>query len=384
MFKKVLAVVLSSVMALSLIGCGTSKTDAGEVKLGKYKGLVVYHDDVEVTDESYQQMVDYMLSQDTKTETVKKGKVKKDSIVNVDYVGKIEVDGEKVAFDGGAAQDTNINVATNASTEGTTYITGFSSELAGHKVGDEVTTKLKFPDDYGQSTKINDKSIDLSGKDVWFTFTINGIQKSTTPELTDKYVTEKYGTYGVTDLKSFEKYAKEQMRISNIMNKVWNDFKESCEVVSYDKKEEESLQKYYGSYYESQIQQQYGADLTTYLEACSMSEKDWNKQLKETADEQLKEKMIVQAIAEKENLVPEGKDYEAEAATLAEQNSVSVKELESKYGKEEVEYAIIYQKVQKFIAENVDEKEGSEPTTVPETTAAVAETVTEEATTEAK
>ena len=48
-----------------------------------------------------------------------------------------------------------------------------------------------------------------------------------------------------------------------------------------------------------------------------------------------------------------------------------------------MEYAIIYQKVQKFIADNVEEKEGSEPTTVPETST-VADTAAEEATTEAK
>ena len=50
-----------------------------------------------------------------------------------------------------------------------------------------------------------------------------------------------------------------------------------------------------------------------------------------------------------------------------QQNSLSVKELESTYGKTEVEYAVITQRVQKYIAENVTVKEGSEPTTAAET-----------------
>ncbi|MFQ9515759.1 MAG: FKBP-type peptidyl-prolyl cis-trans isomerase [Eubacterium sp.] len=380
MFKKVLAVVLSSAMALALIGCGTkTSVGEGEVKLGEYKGLVVYHDDVEVTDDAYQQTVDYLLSQDTTTELVKKGTVKKDSTVNVDYVGKIEVDGKKVKFEGGEATEQNISLSSDAGS----YIDGFVSSLKGHKVGDKFTEKLKFPKTYTQTTTVNKKTIELAGKDVWFTFTINGIQKSTTPELTDKYAKEKFGIYGVTDVKSFKTYVKNQMRISNIMNKVWSDFVDTCEVVSYDKEEKESLKKTYETNFEAQLQQQYQADLQTYLEACSMSEEDWDKQVTEQVESSLKEKMIIKAIAEKENLIPEGEDYKKEAETLAEQNSASVEELESQYGKDEVEYAIIYQRVQKFIADNVKEKEGSEPTTAAETTKA-AETTAAETTAKAK
>lgn len=367
MFKKGLAVVLSAAMALTLIGCGgTSKTEEGEIKLGEYKGLVVYHDDVEVTDDAYKQTVDYLLSQDTTTEMVKKGTVKADSTVNVDYVGKIEVDGKKVKFDGGEAKEQNINMAS----DGANYIEGFVSSLKGHKVGDKFTAKLKFPKTYTQSTKINNKDVKLAGKDVWFTYTVNGLQKTNTPELTDEYVTKKFGIYGVKDVKSFEKYVREQMRVSNIMGKVWDKFIESCEVVSYNDEEKESLQNTFEENFEAQLQQQYQADLKTYLEACSMSEEDWKKEVKKQVEDSLKQRMAIKAIAEKENLMPKGEDYKKEAETIAEQNSASVEELESQYGKSEVEYAIISQRVQKFIADNVKEKEGSEPTTVAETTKA--------------
>ena len=80
--------------------------------------------------------------------------------------------------------------------------------------------------------------------------------------------------------------------------------------------------------------------------------------------------MVYQALAKKADLVPSDSDYNKEAETLAQQNSLSVKELESTYGKTEVEYAVITQRVQKYIAENVIVKEGSEPTTAAETTEA--------------
>lgn len=367
MFKKSLAVVLSAAMALALIGCGgTSKTDTGEIKLGEYKGLVVYHDDIEVTDEAYQQTVDYFLNQDATTEMVKKGKVKADSTVTVDYSGEIEVNGKKVKFEGGQGKDQNINMAT----DGQRYIENFVSVLKGHKVGDKFTKKLKFPETYGNTTKIDGKEIKLDGKDVWFTYTIKGLQITKTPELTDEYVTKKFGTYGVKDLKSFEEYVKTEMRTANIMQKIWTKFLDSCEVVSYNNNEKESLQTVYEENFKMQLQQQYQVDLANYLEACSMSEEEWKKEVKSQVEDSLKQKMAIRAIADKEKLVPTAADYKTEAETLAEQNSVSVKELESQYGKSEVEYAIMSQRVQKFIADNVKVKEGSEPTTEAPTTEA--------------
>ena len=189
-------------------------------------------------------------------------------------------------------------------------------------------------------------------------------------KLTDKFVKEKFGAYGVTDVKSFEKYAREQMRTSNIMNKVWSNFVASCEVVSYSSTEKESLKKVADANYESQLQSQYGVDLDSYLEAASMSKEDWDNNIMSQVESSLKTKMVYQALAKKADLVPSDSDYNKEAETLAQQNSLSVKELESTYGKTEVEYAVITQRVQKYIAENVTVKEGSEPTTAAETTEA--------------
>ena len=100
------------------------------------------------------------------------------------------------------------------------------------------------------------------------------------------------------------------------------------------------------------------------------SKEDWDNNIMSQVESSLKTKMVYQALAKKADLVPSDSDYNKEAETLAQQNSLSVKELESTYGKKEVEYAVITQRVQKYIAENVTVKEGSEPTTAAETTEA--------------
>lgn len=397
MFKKVLAVGFSAVLALSLVACGGSKDNksksskettkaseseaatvysvkdekikvgSGVIKLADYSQLTVYEDDVKVTDDSYKSQVDYILEQSATYKDTKSAKISSVDKVKVDYSGQIKYKGKKVTFEGGTASDQEIDLGNNSSG----YIDGFTKALEGqHKVGDKFTKKLKFPDTYKNNTKIDGKEVKLAGKTVWFTFTIKSISTKSVPKLTDKFVKEKFGAYGVTDVKSFEKYAREQMRTSNIMNKVWSKFVASCEVVSYSSTEKESLKKVADANYESQLKAQYGVDLDSYLEAASMSKEDWDNNIMSQVESSLKTKMVYQALAKKADLVPSDSDYNKEAETLAQQNSLSVKELESKYGKTEVEYAVITQRVQKYIAENVTVKEGSEPTTAAETTEA--------------
>ena len=63
-------------------------------------------------------------------------------VVNIDYTGKIN---GKV-FSGGEAKDYNLAIGSNS------FIEGFETGLIGKKAGTTATLKLKFPDDYGQTS----------------------------------------------------------------------------------------------------------------------------------------------------------------------------------------------------------------------------------------
>lgn len=387
MFKKVLAVALSATMALSLIGCGSSKTsevktDYGTISLAEYKGLTAYEDDIAVTDEEIQSSIDSDLSSHSTTETVKKGTVKDDSSVKFNFTGKIEVDGKKVAFDGGSAEDQTADMATST-VGGSTMIDGFVEALKEHKVGDKFTKKLKFPDDYGQSTTINDETIDLSGKDVWFTYEITALNKTVTPELTDDYVKENYSTEKLTTVEEYKEYIEKQLRNNKIMNGVWESYVDECKVEKYN---DDSITEY-ESLFETFIQSSYSVDLESYKEACSMSDEEWDDGVKEA----MKAKMIPFAILDKEG-VDFDKIYKEKSEALAEQYSMDVETLESQYdsyygasyGTDSLKYVIAMQEIIDIIADNVEVKEGSAPTTEAETTEAAtdAETTAEETTAE--
>jgi len=165
--KKVFMVIMIASLIVSFSACkkdsdtdDTSDADEklGDVKLGDYFGVEVTLDEVEVTKEEVDEVVNQYLktlkTKDESADTVKDG-----DIVNIDYVGK--KDGKE--FDGGSANDYALEIGSN------TFIKGFESSLVGKKVGKKEAINLQFPKDYGQK--------DLAGQDVVFDVTINYIYK---------------------------------------------------------------------------------------------------------------------------------------------------------------------------------------------------------------
>lgn len=363
MLKKVLALVLALTVAVGLTACGS---DEGKIKPAKYKGVVVYKDDIKVTDKDVDSTIKNVLSQSATEKKVKKGKVGASDKVNVDYKGKIDYKGKKVAFEGGTAKGQDIDLAQDASN----YIEGFTSSLAGHKVGDKFTAKLKFPANYTNKAKVKGKEVSLAGKPVWFTYKINSLVKKDVPKLTDKFVKEKAGELfqadkSVTTVKALKKYIKKEMRKSNIISKIYSNILEKSKVEEYSKEDLKKEKKDITKEVLNQYAQQLGGEVTidAYLKACQMTKKQWNKQLTQQAKQRLKEKMLIREIAKREGINVPAKEYKEELKKGAEQQSVKPKELEKQYGKDIIELSLLYTKVQDFIANNVKEKKGSEPTT---------------------
>jgi trigger factor len=89
--------------------------------------------------------------------------------VTFDYEGR--VDGE--LFEGGAAENTDLEIGAGR------MIPGFEEGLVGAKAGENVTLKVKFPEDYGAEH--------LSGKDAEFSCTVHTIKRKHVPELDDEF-----------------------------------------------------------------------------------------------------------------------------------------------------------------------------------------------------
>lgn len=224
MKKRFVALMLGAMMVMSAAGCGsdegkdlaegTEAVEAGtetevaenvpcassafDLKGSDYVTLCDYENvpititgDYEVEDEEVTASFEEMFNnygpfyiEDAGKTTIEEG-----DIVNVDYVGKLD----GVAFDGGSAENQNIDVYNNASVTGSGYIDGFTDGLKGASVGDVIDCDVTFPEDYGNT--------DLAGKAVVFTFTVNSIQKEMTIEdVDDDFASEQFQVETVEEM----------------------------------------------------------------------------------------------------------------------------------------------------------------------------------------
>lgn len=388
--KKAIALTLTLAMAVTMAGCGNNQkgtvtsasgkkisTDLikGSIKLADYKGLEVYEDEIKVEDTEVQSQIDNLLKEKQDSNVVTKGKVVESDTVNIDYTGTIKLNGEDFEFDGGSATNYDLDI------DNSQFIDGFAEGLVGHEVGEEVTLNLKFPKDYSQTSKDADgNELTLAGKKVKFVVKINS--RKVLPELTDKFVKKnykkQYGTKTVDELKS---YISNQLRTNKIVNAVFSDYVDKCDVTAYDEKEVESIEDFNNSTMASRLQSQYKTNLDTYLKACKMSKKDWNKKMEDSAQKTAKQAMVIEGIAISEGLWASEKDYNAGLKKVATSMGYkSVDELESYFTQYQAYYGQVIIKesvafneaVNQLIADNAKILEGSRPadeTTTEETTA---------------
>lgn len=388
--KKAIALTLTLAMAVTMAGCGDNQkgtvtsasgkkisTDLikGSIKLADYKELEVYEDEIKVEDTEVQSQIDSLLKEKQDSNVVTKGKVVESDTVNIDYTGTVKVNGEDFEFDGGSATNYDLDI------DNSQFIDGFAEGLVGHEVGEEVTLNLKFPKDYSQTSKDADgNELTLAGKKVKFVVKINS--RKVLPELTDKFVKKnyrkQYGTKTVDELKS---YISNQLRTNKIVNAVFSDYVDKCDVSAYDEKEVESIEDFNNNTMASRLQSQYKTNLDTYLEACKMSKKDWNKKMEDSAQKTAKQAMVIEGIAISEGLWASEKDYNAGLKKVATSMGYkTVDELESYFTQYQAYYGQVIIKesvafneaVNQLIADNAKVLEGSRPadeTTTEETTA---------------
>ena len=354
MKKRVIALILAGMLLAT--GCGqsniksstkkTASEDASSnavvadykasdyVTLGKYKGITVtltkdYSDDDSAVKDYEQTLIEDAGGSFTEDKTQKT--VKEDSIVNVDYKGI--KDGE--AFEGGTATDVTIDVKNNQdASSGTGYIDGFTDGLVGAKVGQTVSSKVTFPENYQVS--------DLAGQEVTFEFTVNYIcKKVSADEVSTDFLNK---NFNVDSQDAFFDYAKKKLQEKNKSDKesetrqlVEDAVDEASKVNSYPK----GLFSTRLSNYKAQYKKQYfseGETWSDFYKQYGVTEEQFNEQVEKVLKENIKTELVFQAIAEKENLTIDKSGFDTFKNNLMSSNGdSSEKSLYLRYGSTEAE-----------------------------------------------
>lgn len=327
-----LAVLTAAVFAA---GCGNkSERVLFNEKLSKYIELGDYKDiPVDTSSDTFKEYYDDTVSSDIynyslyvhKTE----GEVADGDTVNIDYEGK--KDG--VAFDGGTDESYDLTIGSG------TFIDGFEEGLIGKAIGDTVDLDLTFPEDY--------QSEELAGAAVVFTVKINYV---TTEE--ERQPEDYYGELGFASLDDYTDDVTERA----VKDYLFDAVKANSEIKDYPEKDAETIYSAYYNMLDTNMQNQYGIDLATYLSYNNQTEDDFKSSV---TDEQIKpmmeDQMVVYAILDNEKIRVTDDDIKARLDEMTENYSgVSADELKEFYGDFYFEYLAVNEKALDFLYENAD------------------------------
>lgn len=364
MFRKSIAtIIIATFFAGILTGCANDGKPIEDdyVSISKYLGIEVQKVEAEkVSDDSIMEEIEKELANHASSVVVGDRAIKEGDIVICDYKGTLD----GVAFDGGSAEDASITIS--ASDNG--YAQGFTSNMIGHKDGDEFDGQVTFPEDYMEAS--------LAGKVAVFHYVIKSITEKVSPELTDDFVKENIDDVNTVD--AWKKKIREKKEAANQENadyqmeqKVWAAVLDNTKVKKYPEDEVEKKLKTLKESYVNYAEQS-GLTYEDFVKNNMNSTiEDFEKQIRNTAESNVKSDLVIKAIAKKCKLNLSKRQYDTELNKMAKDYGFEdIEALLNAYGdnvtRDSLKSQILKEKVQKHLlkkAKIISEETKEENTT---------------------
>lgn len=274
-----------------------------EVKLGDYKGLEVEKRETELTTEELEAELKQL--QERQAELV----VKEDAPAENGDTVILDFEGFKdgVAFEGGQAENHSLELGSGQ------FIPGFEEKLVGLKAGDEADIELTFPEEYHAE--------DLAGQPVVFKVKLHEIKTKEVPALDGelaKDIDEEVETLDELKEKISKRLqeAKEESVAQAKQEEVIAKAVENAEVDiphAMVHHEADHLMNHFAQDLQAQ-----GLTPELYYQFTGQTEEAMHAQMETDAEKRVKMNLVLEAIAEAENIEPTEEAIDEEISTLAE------------------------------------------------------------------
>ncbi len=283
-----------------------------EVKLGAYKGIKVRKAEYNVKDADVEAELSRLQERNSRLAEVEGRAAENGDTATIDFSGS--VDGEK--FAGGTAENYDLVLGSGS------FIPGFEEQVVGMNVGESKDGNVKFPDDY--------QAEELKGKDAVFAVTLHKLRRKELPEVNDEFIKDAAGAESVEAYKKetrerLEKQAKERgdAETENNLVKAVTD---NAEVEIPDAMIESEMDNMVRSA-EYRLGMQYGGmKLADYLRYMGTDVASFREGYREQAKENVKGRLVVEAIIKAEGLKAEESDVDAKIEELAKAAEKTVEE----------------------------------------------------------
>ncbi len=285
-----------------------------EVTLGQYKGLEVEKEEYEVTDDMVNAELDRMAKSNARTETVDR-EAKEGDTVDLDFEGFID----GAAFDGGRGEHQMLTLGSGS------FIPGFEDQLVGCKAGDEKDVVVTFPEAYHAK--------ELSGKEAVFKCKVHKVEETILPELDDEFAKDVSDTCDTLDelkneirqsLKKEREEAAEQLFENKVIEAAVENMTADIPEAMYEAQLERDMQEFV---YRLNSR---GMELNRYLEMSGINLEQMRNMMRPQAVSSVKGRLMLEKVAELENVGVTEQELAEEYDKLAEQYGMEldrVKEL---------------------------------------------------------
>ena len=312
-----------------------------EVTLGDYKGVEVYKSNADVTDDEITAELSKKQEENSRLITVERP-IQTGDIAVIDFEGF--VDG--VAFNGGKGTDYELGIGTHS------FIDTFEDQLIGASTGDDVEVNVTFPEEYGEAS--------LAGKPALFKVTVKNVKVKELPELDDEFASE------ISDFETLDEYKedlkktiaerKEKQAESAKQNQAVDKAVANATMEIADLMIDDEADRMVDEM--AQNMQQQGISMEMYLRYTGMTKEQLTEQTKPRATERIKSRLVLEAIANAENIEATDDDVNKEIERMASTYKMEVETVKNYLGEagaENIKKDMRLQKAAEFLAANAVE-----------------------------
>lgn len=308
-----------------------------EVKLGEYKNLPVKKKATRVTQKEIDAEVERLRERYADMEIKEDGSVENGDTAVIDFEGFKD----DVAFEGGKGEDYPLEIGSGS------FIPGFEEQLIGMSKGESRDINVTFPENYGAA--------DLAGQPAVFKVTVKDIKCKVLPEANDELVKEAK----IKDVETLEDYRaymkkslsenKERENEENFTNELLTKIVENAEVEIPDAMIDSETDQMVNEFKQRLSAQ--GFTLEQFAAVTGQDEEIIRGEMRKDAEKKVNVRLVLEAIAEAEDLTVSDEDIDAELQGIADQYGMPLEQVKQLISNDAVSYDLRQRKALELIKE---------------------------------
>ncbi len=306
------------------------------VTLGQYKGLEAERPVREITDDDVAAELESARKRNARKISADDREARMGDIANIDFDGYLN--GER--FDGGKSEGYELELGSNS------FVPGFEEQIVGMKVGEEKDLDITFPQEY---------TPELAGKAVVFKVKLNGLSYNELPALDDEFA----GDNGFDTLdeykadvranieKRFNEQADSAFR-SEIVKKAIDNMTVTVPNSMIAEKAEDILRNYAANFGMTDR----NMPIEKLMEMLGVDENAMKNSIRPAAEYQVKNDLLLDAVAEAEKLEASAEEIDAYVTKMAEGFGATAEQLKTYFGEEMLAAEVKKDKAGKLIVDS--------------------------------